>query len=856
MSKKIKLQKITPAVKYAGSLIQQNHSEALKHGYVVWDSNNIESKFVIIENDLCYYTLEVQDGVYQPIPDELKTKTIRLRIKSTNTSAADLKKILTEIKSSYTIEEYVLQKVTSNQTGATRNTKIAIGDVKDVEYQNELIVKYLNNKYILSDEMLDGIRHVNRTVNSSIQTSDVCKNVSWKPIKFEFSNMFSYGEDNVIDFTNLFGVYGLFAPNASGKSSLLDAISYCIFDKCSKTSKAIHVLNNKTSEFECKFEFELDNKHYFIEKRGKKGRNDHVRVDINFYSIDANGITESLNGKERSETNEQIRTILGSYEDFVLTALSVQNNNTGFIEMQQRERKDLLSQFLGINLFEKLYEIGNSDSREVAVLIKDYQRKDFSTQLSNAKQTLKECKVDKKRLESERIELSTKIDSVATKMLELSKKIIELDTSITDIDVLKNTQASVKTDINSMKTKRVELQTIVDAATQEITQKFSELSKYNQIEIDEDLNRLSKLIELKRELDSNIKILQINIDNNKSKLKHLDDLEYDESCSYCMNNVFVKDAISIKASFNTDIDKLTKEQENVNKLVEEINLLKPVTDKRKELDLINSRLQTLQITKSSADSKIHEIDLKIHRKKSELLEIENKISLYYEMETAVIENNKTANLIKLCTEKKLELESELNSVNSNLISVSSELLTAEKTINQCENSIDELRKLESQYKFYHYYLEAVSRDGVPYDLISNTVPIIEQEVNNILSQLVEFNLMLQMDGKNINCFIVYDQDNYWPIELTSGMEKFISSLAIRTALINISSLPRPNFLVIDEGLGNLDSEVLTEFGNLLNYLESQFTFIVIISHIESSRDMTKNLIEITKQNGFSKVVVM
>jgi DNA repair exonuclease SbcCD ATPase subunit len=226
------------------------------------------------------------------------------------------------------------------------------------------------------------------------------------------------------------------------------------------------------------------------------------------------------------------------------------------------------------------------------------------------------------------------------------------------------------------------------------------------------------------------------------------------------------------------------------------------------------------------------------------------------METAVIENNKTANLIKLCTEKKLELESELNSVNSNLISVSSELLTAEKTINQCENSIDELRKLESQYKFYHYYLEAVSRDGVPYDLISNTVPIIEQEVNNILSQLVEFNLMLQMDGKNINCFIVYDQDNYWPIELTSGMEKFISSLAIRTALINISSLPRPNFLVIDEGLGNLDSEVLTEFGNLLNYLESQFTFIVIISHIESSRDMTKNLIEITKQNGFSKVVVM
>ena len=36
--------------------------------------------------------------------------------------------------------------------------------------------------------------------------------------------MFSYGEDNVVDFTKLNGMIGLFAPNASGKSKLLDAL--------------------------------------------------------------------------------------------------------------------------------------------------------------------------------------------------------------------------------------------------------------------------------------------------------------------------------------------------------------------------------------------------------------------------------------------------------------------------------------------------------------------------------------------------------------------------------------------------------------------------------------------------------
>ena len=37
------------------------------------------------------------------------------------------------------------------------------------------------------------------------------------------------------------------------------------------------------------------------------------------------------------------------------TALSLQNNNTGFIDKSQRERKELLSQFLDIDIFEQLY---------------------------------------------------------------------------------------------------------------------------------------------------------------------------------------------------------------------------------------------------------------------------------------------------------------------------------------------------------------------------------------------------------------------------------------------------------------------------------------------------------------------
>jgi DNA repair exonuclease SbcCD ATPase subunit len=136
------------------------------------------------------------------------------------------------------------------------------------------------------------------------------------------------------------------------------------------------------------------------------------------------------------------------------------------------------------------------------------------------------------------------------------------------------------------------------------------------------------------------------------------------------------------------------------------------------------------------------------------------------------------------------------------------------------------------------------------------MPQIETEINNVLGQLVDFNIMLQTDEKNINAYIVYDDDNYWPLELTSGMERFISSLAIRNSLISITNLPKPNFIAIDEGFTQLDSENMNQVYLLFNYLKTQFDFMMIISHIDVMRDMVEHFIDIKKEQGFSKVSLM
>ena len=125
--------------------------------------------------------------------------------------------------------------------------------------------------------------------------------------------MFSYGESNKVRFDKAQGIIGIFAPNASGKSSLWDALSFCIYDKTSRTNSAKNILNNQKDNFYCKFNFEIDGVDYFIERSARwtrKGTN--LSVNVNFWKEDA-GVTTSLNGEQRRDTNKNIERYLGKF---------------------------------------------------------------------------------------------------------------------------------------------------------------------------------------------------------------------------------------------------------------------------------------------------------------------------------------------------------------------------------------------------------------------------------------------------------------------------------------------------------------------------------------------------------------
>jgi len=835
---------------YPGSLIQQNHGETIGKGILVWDLNNRSAEYVEIENDTSFYTIYVDKGKYDKLPSDL-SKNLYLRIRHKNTSQSTIKDIISDVKEKYNVIETSIQKI-NDLVGEFLTHKIHSIDVRDLQYQNQVLSNYLEDNFQIDKDSILRILEINSNLNNALSKSEVPRNSMWIPKKFEFDNMFSYGKGNQIDFSNMEGTYGIFAPNASGKSTLLDSITYCIFDKCSKTSKAAQVMNNQSHNFHCKLVFELHGKEYTIERKGIKQKQGNVKVNVDFSCKDGEEIT-SLNGKDRSDTNANIRSIMGNYEDFILTALSVQNNNTGFIDMSQSDRKDLLSQFLDINIYEELYQLANNESRDLSVLLKQHQKEDYHDLLKKANYDMETFEIQIEEKTEDKNNLVFKIQQKDKEILEETKELIKLNSKIQNIDNLNRNKKGIEDAVTKLHQMTIDRQKKLEEIESTLKEKIDNLSKSNREQINEGLEDWKTNRELLTKKNLELTKASTNLWNSQKKMEKLAELKYDENCSFCMNNIFVKDAIETKKN-------IVNEELVVNLLENEAKELKFKVDELKEwqgisnfYDDLEAEIGKFELEKSKLELEINKIYDKIRQGNIQLQTEKDLIKEYYDHLESIQKNEEVNKTISSLQTIKNEYEDSLTSVNKQITNLTIEYKLTEKNRDSYQKSIDNLRDLELKFKDYQMYLTSTHRDGIPHTLIASIIPSVEEEINNILSQIVDFQIVLQAEDKSINAYIAYSEDNYWPLELTSGMEKFIASLAIRTSLINVSSLPKPNFLAIDEGFGALDSTNLSSMIMLFDYLKTQFKFIMIISHIDSMRDVVDSHIEINKIKGKSKI---
>lgn len=854
------LSKQNPAIFYPGSLVQQNFGEAYEgHGYALIDltkEDEVGYSFTDIPNNYGYYTLDIVDGVLpKNLPISAKT---HVRIRTKNTDSAQLKRILATIRKEYSNRDAVvikLDKVGSSSVGDFDDNTINQGDVRNVQYQNQLLKEYLEDSG--TDPLTVGkVLDINTKLNQELHLPEISRNVVWKPKKFEFSNMFSYGEDNVIDFGTKQGTCGLFAPNHAGKSATLDALCFCLFDHSFRASKADQVLNRKSEWFDCTFNFELGGVDYFIYKKAYKYRSGalkgRLRVEIDFWRIGENGEKISLNGEQRRDTDKIIQTYIGTFDDFILTALSLQQNNSNFIDKTQSERKDLLANFLDVTIFDSLYDLANKNNRKASIALEEYQKQDFETKLGDAEKAkesheeshskavedLEEANAELERLNDEIIELNKKIQPCAANGLDP----VQLRRQLEDAQESYNTLYKLKKESTNRWEKAKDDLNASQQQKESLTEEFDE-------DLHTDFTTKQALLQ---KLDTELNKAKVTIQNKIDKVQKLDDHEYDPNCKHCVSNVFVQDAMKASAELEQDKEHITDFLAKRQIVVDFIEKNKSIEDTHNSLQVAIKDWTEARIAKGEAESDYEKVKSQMDQKQTDIGKIRAELELYNKSISIIESNNRIQDQLSVLNKKRNVQSIACSKANNTVKDFYGKIEVCNQTIKECNQTIQRMRDLLEEQDAYDVYCKAMYKDGIPYRLISKAVPYIQHQANLILNQIADFQVELDTDGKNINAFIQYE-DEKWALELSSGMERFMSSIAIRIALIKITNLPKPDFIAIDEGLGVLDSTNLNSMHTLFTHIKDVFRFSLIISHIDVVRDMVDNILTIDRKGDFSQI---
>ena len=867
-----------PIIRQAGSVTQQDFGETVDgHGYSIWDVKTNSYEHFDIPNDFAQITLNVKDGEIKESIDSLP-KTPKIRIFYSNTSPTQLKEIYIKIGEKCSPPEIISYKLNTEElVGDKDSKKLGVDDLSDLETQKDLLRKYFKDIPEVTEEVLEEIFNIHQLTLSKIGDVQLSKEVNWEPKKLKFSNMFSYGENNEIDYDKMNGIIGIFGKNAAGKSTTNYVLSFCLFDKCPVATEAGDIMNSSTKKMEARFDFTIGDQKYYIEKRSEKDKKGNCPVKINFKKVVSETEVIDLEGENRAGTNENIRKMVGNYDDFLLTTLSILGSKAkNLIEMGQSERKELLGRFTGLDIFDKLNKIAKEDAKEVLTKVKLLNRSAIETEISSYKEEIstregKELEDSKKRLD-----IQSRLDDLSEKILELSKTMKKIDLVETNEEVLlsgieeiKNNKSSkqrlieesvrtiagLESQIKEKESKKAELE----------AQKIPIVEEGKRIDIEKLKSRQVEEDSKKKKLDSirlDIEKLKSSVRNKLEKLKHLENHKYDPNCKFCVDNEFVKDALKAKTELESDKLSVKELLETEKAIVESLDsTLKDDFDKylhvkNKYTTLISSinsvsdEISKLQKQISDTQTKIASVNISEYDIKIE--KIKNQIEKLKENQQTITENKKIENYIKNLTVEKNSIVSEINQHDRLSKENSVRLNTVKSLLELTNKKIEDVKNVEKQALAYTNYLKSTHKDGISFKLLGEILPKIEDETNEILSKIVDFRVSLKANDGDIDIRICYGDKN-WKIELTSGMERFISSIALRVSLINVSRIPKPSFIVIDEGFGALDPEKLGVMSALFDYLKTQFKFVLVISHLDSIKDYVDDIIDITKEDGFSQV---
>lgn len=731
----------------------------------------------------------------------------------------------------------VVTKVLSNNSNAKLKSLDVSDNILDPQYQKNLMKDFMKeNKIETSWDLID---RLDNRVNGEIDkiTQNKVRYNKWYIEKIEFSNFLSFGDDNEIDFTKLGGITVIEGEprNFSGKTTLsTNLLSFLFFNKTekNKTNEGIFNLYRDKDEVKVKGHVVIDGDKYIIErlvtrKKTKAGEY-NVKSDLEFYKISENGDVINLSGEQRRETETFITSSIGTEEDFLLTILTTGRNLEEMIEFKPTARGQVLTRFLG---------------------------------LDNLKQKEEKCK---------------EIYS------EWSKKLISNTYNIVQLETDNNgyNENIIKFE-NDIKSSTITLNDTEDKL-KEIEKKKETLLQSKNNNLDQDLMKINPVL-LERENDDNIKKQQ-NIQNQTEQIKVVEPskfyLEDDhESIKSKINDL----TIDLKLT----VDEIKRNEKTINDLkygticptckrkLDDVDHTKEIDDLERSIDTLNSKKSNLESDINK--SKETEGDFSSLKKQYDEYErnklIKEKHKLEIDQLQLIIDKNKKRlddyQTIKQKLEENQKIDGEIIAIKTRIDTLNAEIRILNNNIERSKNEIKnfndkistnlelikKIKQEEDVLTVFKTYLNIFGKNGITKVIIKNMIPLLNQELHRLLVDSCYFTLELNINDKNEVEFLMIDNETRLvkSISTGSGYEKTISSLAIRSVLTKICTLPKPNIVVMDEVFGKIADENLEMVGEFFKKIKNYFEHIFVISHNPLIRNWSDNVIVVKKEENVSSI---
>jgi len=846
-----------PWISYPGTPIQQNYAEELNHGYLLWDIDDQRTwdvSFKKLPNPKPYVTIQWNGSVEDLITTASKHPDgSRFRIRSSEAlGQKDFSLIGETLKSAKVATEVTFKSdfVVDRSVVRTGSSTLEKANLRSPDVLVKLIKDYYKGTQVSTEEWSAITEQVKSCLSAVASQEEITRNSKWSLRHLQFDNMFAYGADNVINFDKLNGIVGVFGPNRVGKSSIVGTLMYSLFNATDRGPiKNIHVCNIRKPYCSSKVVINHNGTDYVIERQTAKTENKkgivNASTSLNVFKMRDDGEVDDLAGEQRTDTEKVIRSLIGGQEDFMMTSLAAQGETNQFISQGSTRRRAVLSRFLDLDIFDKMHELANKELIGLKSQLKNCPDRDWQFLFESTKRSMTDA-------DSLINELSQMIKE---KQLEYSRLQLELSKHKDVTPVTKSQVESYTKQVSALESTVKQCQTEVSTLQTEMEDLTKKLEKISSVKKENDLVKLKQRHEAYKALETSLQTLKFAHDKEETQLKQhqkslkiLDEVPCGDDYPTCK---FIKDAHVSKGKIKEQTQKTKLAQEKLQEAAASLETLKQenTTDKLEKMEkllalenklLLDASKKETSITRlqSTQDAKLSDLDVARQR----LIHLQEALKNEENAEVVSLRANieNVSEDIEALTSQKISAATQKGKLAANL-----EKYEEEKSIRD---------GLLETMKVHELVTGAFSKKGIPLIVIKSQLPVINVEIAKILHGIVDFTIELENDEvtDSSEIYINYG-DSRRIVELCSGMEKTIASLAIRAAMINISSLPKPNIFIIDEGFGTLDDAAVEACNRLLVSLKRYFKMIFIITHVDGVKDIVDQVLEITRNEKDSKI---